>query len=196
MSSFVKRRSTSRGSLLVQTPMPRQVDLNAVVNSLTNGCPIPAEQINQAITVAARTSTKTCLELIALADPSMLGETARRLTIQVFAENEQWNEVLAGFVELGSKKQQSDAAVILHVLNALLSLSREREALALYEQLTGQPIIEELSTASCSTASPETSTSSGRAVLRHGQSARLAVPSSAPAPPQGAPGGSERFGAP
>ena len=137
MSSFVKRRSTSRGSLLVQTPMPRQVDLNAVINSLTNGCPIPAEQINQAITVAARTSTKTCLELIALADPSMLGETARRLTIQVFAENEQWNEVLAGFVELGSKKQQSDAAVILHVLNALLSLSREREALAVYEQLTG-----------------------------------------------------------
>ena len=175
--SFVKhRRSASRGSLLIQSPMPRQVDLNAVLNSLTNGCPIPAEEINQAITLAAHTSIKTCLELIKHADPSMLGEAARRLTIQVFADNEQWAEVLAAFVQLGARKQQADAAVVLHVLNALLSLSRGREALAAYEHLIGQPIIEELSSASGSTASPETSTSSGRVVLQHGKSGRLAVP--------------------
>ena len=155
--------------------MPLQVDLNAVLSSLTNGCPMPAEEINQAITIAAQTSTKTCLELISLAEPSMLGEAARRLTIQVFAENELWDEVLATFVELGARRQQSDAAVILHVLNALLGLSREREALTMYEHLTGQPTIEELSTASGSTASPETSTSSGRVVLPPGLLAALAV---------------------
>jgi len=155
--------------------LARQVDPNAVLNSLTNGGSIPAEEINEAITVAAKTSTKTCVELIALADPSMLSEAVRRLTIDVFAANGLWDEVLAAFVELGARKQQADAASILHVLNALLSLSREQEALAAYDRLTGdQPTIEELSTSSgtASTASPEPS---GKAVPQHGQSGQLAV---------------------
>ena len=61
------------------------------------------------------------------------------------------------------------------LLNALLSLSREQEALAAYDRLTGdQPTIEELSTSSgtASTASPEPS---GKAVPQHGQSGQLAV---------------------
>ena len=178
-ASFVRRSvSRSRGSLLAQSQqnlLARQVDPNAVLNSLTNGGSIPAEEINEAITVAAKTSTKTCVELIALADPSMLSEAVRRLTIDVFAANGLWDELLAAFVELGARKQQADAASILHVLNALLSLSREHEALAAYDQLTGdQPIIEELSASSgtASTASPEPS---GKAVPQHGQSGRLAV---------------------
>ena len=181
-ASFVRRSvSRSRGSLLAQSQqnlLARQVDPNAVLNSLTNGGSIPAEEINEAITVAAKTSTKTCMELIALADPSMLSEAVRRLTIDVFAASGLWDEVLAAFVELGARKQQADAASILHVLNALLSLSREHEALAAYDQLTGdQPIIEELSASSgtASTASPGGSTPSGKAVPQHGKSGHLAV---------------------
>lgn len=191
--SFVRRSvSRSRGSLLAQTHqnlLARQVDPKAVLNLLTNGCSIPAEDINEAITVAAKTSNSTCVELIALADPSMLSEAVRRLTIDVFAANGLWDELLAAFVELGARKQQADAASIVHVLNALLSLSREHEALATYDQLTGdqltgppsspvtRSIIEELSTSSgtASTASPERSTPSGKVVPQHGQSGRLAV---------------------
>ena len=83
-ASFVRRSvSRSRGSLLTQSQqnlLARQVDPNAVLNSLTNGGSIPAEEINEAITVAAKTSTKTFMELIALADPSMLSEAVRRGT--------------------------------------------------------------------------------------------------------------------
>ena len=143
------------------------LQLEAVLASLKEEGFLPAEEINRAICVAARTNPGVCLELIELVGPSVLDGVTRRLIIQVHAEFEQWTEVLAAFEELGVRKEQADAAVVLHLLNALLSLSRDREALEVYEQLVGHPRLEEDETDSGSTASP-TSSSSGRMVLPAG----------------------------